>query len=75
MTEDLSTRLSSGITGLDDVLRGGLIPARTYLLRGGPGTGKTTVGLHFLTLGDARVEKPLFITMGEPEGFCRKFRF
>ena len=72
MTEGLSTRLSSGITGLDDVLRGGLIPARTYLLRGGPGTGKTTVGLHFLTLGDSRVEKPLFITMGEPEEQIRK---
>jgi circadian clock protein KaiC len=72
MTEDLSVRLSTGIAGLDEIFRGGLIPARAYLLRGGPGTGKTTVGLHFLTFGDPRVEKPLFITMGEPEEQIRK---
>jgi len=30
------------------------------------------VGLHFLTFGDSRVEKPLFITMGEPEEQIRK---
>jgi circadian clock protein KaiC len=67
MINDLSMRLSTGIMGLDEILGGGIIPARAYLLRGGPGTGKTTVGLHFLTCGDPRTEKPLFITMGEPE--------
>jgi circadian clock protein KaiC len=65
-------RLSTGIAGLDEILGGGLIPARAYLLRGGPGTGKTTVGLHFLTSGDPHVEKPLFITMGETEEQIRK---
>ena len=72
MTEDLSTRLSTGIAGLDEILKGGLIPARAYLLRGGPGTGKTTVGLHFLTSGYPEAEKPLFITMGETEEQIRK---
>jgi len=72
MTKDLPTRLPTGVTGLDEILDGGLIPARAYLLRGGPGTGKTTVGLHFLTSGDPCVEKPLFITMGEPEAQIRK---
>jgi circadian clock protein KaiC len=72
MTEDLSTRLSTGIAGLDEVLRGGLIPARSYLLRGGPGAGKTTVGLHFLTSGYPDAEKPLFITMGETEEQIRR---
>jgi circadian clock protein KaiC len=61
MKAALPTRLPTGITGLDEILGGGLIPARAYLLRGGPGTGKTTVGLHFLTSGDPHVEKPLFI--------------
>ncbi len=65
MTDDISMRLSTGIAGLDEILGGGLVPARAYLLRGGPGAGKTTIGLHFLTCGDPRVEKPLFITMGE----------
>jgi circadian clock protein KaiC len=72
MTEDLSIRFSTGVAGLDEILGGGLIPARAYLLRGGPGTGKTTVGLHFLTIGDPRVEKPLLITMGEPAEQIRK---
>jgi circadian clock protein KaiC len=72
MTIDLLSRLSTGIAGLDEILGGGLIPARAYLLRGGPGTGKTTVGLHFLTFGGRRREKPLLITMGEPEEQIRK---
>ena len=72
MKKALPTRLPTGVTGLDEILGGGLIPARAYLLRGGPGTGKTTVGLHFLTSGDPHVEKPLFITMGEPEAQIRK---
>ncbi|WP_293180279.1 MULTISPECIES: ATPase domain-containing protein [unclassified Microcoleus] len=35
-------RLSVGITGLNEVIDGGLIPQRSYLVRGSPGTGKTT---------------------------------
>jgi circadian clock protein KaiC len=42
-----SKRLSSGIRGFDEVLHGGFIPGRAYLVRGGPGSGKTTLGLHF----------------------------
>jgi circadian clock protein KaiC len=72
MKEEPLLRLSTGIAGLDEILGGGLIPARAYLLRGGPGAGKTTVGLHFLTCGDPRMEKPLLITMGEPEEQIRK---
>ena len=60
-------RISTGIAGLDDVLHGGLIPGRAYLLRGGPGSGKTTVGLHFLTAGSAQGEHVLFISVAEPE--------
>ena len=64
-------RLSTGIEGLDAVLSGGLIPNQTYLLRGGPGNGKTTLGLHFLT--QATAEKPaLFITLGEIESKVRR---
>ncbi len=72
MTEDPSTRLSTGIAGLDKILLGGLIPGRAYLLRGGSGTGKTTAGLHFLTAGQTHWEKPLFITLGENEEQIRK---
>ncbi|MDF2693591.1 MAG: putative circadian clock protein KaiC, partial [Labilithrix sp.] len=44
-------RLSTGVAGLDEALHGGLLPGRTYVVRGGPGTGKTILGLHFLTAG------------------------
>jgi circadian clock protein KaiC len=60
-------RMLTGIQGLDDILNGGLISRRTYLLHGSPGTGKTMVGMHFLTTGLAYGETALFITMGEPE--------
>ncbi|MFN2340923.1 MAG: ATPase domain-containing protein [Halanaerobium sp.] len=57
--------LSTNIDGLDEVLKGGLIPGRFYLLRGGPGTGKTTLGLHFLIEGLKNKEKVLLVTMTE----------
>jgi circadian clock protein KaiC len=72
MKRDPSVRLSTGIAGLDEILLGGLIPGRAYLLRGGPGTGKTTIGLHFLTTGKTHLEKPLFITLAESEEQIRK---
>lgn len=63
----MSSRLSTGIPGLDEILRGGLIHRRIYLVRGGPGTGKSTLGMHFLTAGAALNEKVLYITLGETE--------
>ncbi len=65
-------RLSTGIPGLDEVMHGGLVPGKAYLVRGGPGTGKTTLGLHFLATGVANGEKTLFITLGEPVEQIRK---
>jgi circadian clock protein KaiC len=65
-------RVSSGIEGLDEVLFGGFMQGRTFLVRGGPGTGKTMLGMHFLTAGAARNERCLFITLGEPEAQLRR---
>lgn len=65
-------RCSIGVPGLDEVLHGGLISGRTYLVRGGPGTGKTMLGLHFLTAGAARGERTLFITVEESTEEIRK---
>ena len=68
-------RVCTGIRGLDEVLHGGLVPGQTYLVRGGPGTGKTTLGLHFLAAGAANQEKTLLITLGETsEQICRHGR-
>lgn len=60
-------RVSTGILGLDNILCGGLVPNQAYLLRGGPGTGKTTIGLQFLTQAATKKEVGLFITLGEVE--------
>jgi circadian clock protein KaiC len=50
---------------LDDVLGGGLIPDRLYLIDGNPGSGKTTLALHFLLEGVRRGEKCLYVTLSE----------
>ncbi|RMG74043.1 MAG: recombinase RecA, partial [Nitrospirae bacterium] len=60
-------RLSTGISGLDEVLKGGFIPQRSYLIRGAPGTGKTTFGLHFLIKGIQEGGSSLYITLSESE--------
>jgi circadian clock protein KaiC len=60
-----TTRISTGIAGLDDILCGGLTAHRVYLVEGSPGTGKTTLGLQFLLEGVARGEPGLYITLSE----------
>jgi circadian clock protein KaiC len=65
-------RVSTGIKGLDEVLGGGLLAGQAYLVRGGPGMGKTTFGFHFLSEGVARGETCLLITLGESQKqLCR----
>lgn len=59
-------RLSTGVDGLDEILFGGLVEGGAYLVRGGPGTGKTTLGLHFLAAGAAAGENVLCVALGEP---------
>lgn len=56
---------STGIPGLDDVLHGGLVINRLYLVEGTPGTGKTTLALQFLLEGVAQGERGLYITLSE----------
>lgn len=60
-----NSRLSSGIEGLDEVLDGGFLPGQTYLVRGGPGCGKTTLGWHFLTANLEDGGTRLLISLGE----------
>jgi circadian clock protein KaiC len=57
--------MSTGIPGLDDILAGGLTPGRLFLVEGTPGTGKTTLSLHFLRDGVERGEKALYVTLSE----------
>jgi circadian clock protein KaiC len=64
--DDIKPALT-GISGLDDILGGGLTPDRLYLVEGTPGTGKTTLGLGFLLTGAKVGETGLYITLAETE--------
>lgn len=61
------SRLPTGISGLDDVLLGGLPKGNMYLLEGNPGTGKTTVGLQFVLEGKRQGERCLYVALAESE--------
>lgn len=51
LTESTLQKVPSGIGGLDEVTGGGLPAGRPTLVCGGPGSGKTLVGLSFLVNG------------------------
>ncbi len=59
-------RISTGIKGLDDMLHGGLIPKRPYVITGPPGSGKTTLGIHFLMDGIKHDENVILVALDEP---------
>lgn len=67
-----ATRVPTGIAGLDEILHGGLLTQGAYMLHGNPGSGKTVLGLHFLTAGTQNGERCLFIAMGETESQIRR---
>jgi circadian clock protein KaiC len=68
----MSTPLSSGIEGLDDILVGGFTPNRMYLCEGVPGSGKTTLAMQFLAAGAANGESVLYVTLSESEEELRE---
>jgi circadian clock protein KaiC len=55
----------TGLPGVDDVLGGGLPEACLYLVRGEPGSGKTTLAMQFLLEGVRRKERCLYISLSE----------
>ncbi len=62
------TRAALGISRLDEMIEGGVPRGSTTLLLGAPGTGKTLMGLHFLTEGAVHGEKGLFFGFHETVG-------
>lgn len=56
----------TGVPGLDEILHGGLIPRRSYLLVGAAGTGKTVFSIQWLLEGRRQGERLLYITLTEP---------
>lgn len=64
-SRDLAHVAPTGISGLDDILNGGLTRGRLYLTEGVPGSGKTTLAMQFLMDGARRGEPVLYITLSE----------
>ncbi len=58
-------KISTGVEGLDKILRGGLIKGRSFLLTGPPGSGKCTLALHFLLEGIKNGEDVLYISLSK----------
>jgi circadian clock protein KaiC len=58
-------KTSTQIEGLDEILHGGLPTGRTTLVGGGPGTGKTLLGLEFLYRGALSGDPGIFISFEE----------
>jgi circadian clock protein KaiC len=59
-------RIATGISTLDSMMRGGLLPGSANLIEGAPGTGKTTLAMQFVYNGITKFDEPgLIITFEE----------
>src|ERR1700730_3014833 len=65
MHEDL---IPTGISGLDDILRGGFKRGSLIMLAGNPGTGKSVFATSFLASGIIDFDEPgIYVSFGENE--------
>ena len=63
----MSERTKTGIKGLDELIEGGLPKGYSFLLLGGPGTGKTTFGAQYIYKGATEYgESGLYVALDEP---------
>lgn len=53
-----SNLIRTGNAGLDVILKGGILKGHSVLLEGGPGAGKTILGLQFLYEGAMNLDEP-----------------
>lgn len=58
-------KAASHISGFDEILFGGLPEGRTTLIQGGPGTGKSILGLEFLYRGALAGQAGIFVAFEE----------
>lgn len=60
------TSVPFGISGLDDILDGGIVKNSTVLISGSPGTGKTILGLQYLYNGAKQFDdRGVYLTFEE----------
>ncbi len=62
----IKEKVKTGTPGIDNMLEGGLIPGRPYIVSGTAGTGKTAVAMRFLIEGVTAGEQVLYVAIDEP---------
>ena len=72
LVDTATSKAKTGVSGLDNILSGGLSRGHVFLVEGTPGTGKTTVALQFLLEGAKAGERCLYITLSETERELRE---
>jgi KaiC/GvpD/RAD55 family RecA-like ATPase len=66
-------RIPTGVDGLDKMLGGGLPAERSFLICGGPGSGKTILGMQFLYHGAIECKEPgLYVSLDESKDHLRE---
>jgi KaiC/GvpD/RAD55 family RecA-like ATPase len=65
-------KISTGVSGLDEMLGGGFPQGRIVLVRGGPGSGKTTFCMQFIVDGARKNERGFYVTLEEPADLVRE---
>jgi KaiC/GvpD/RAD55 family RecA-like ATPase len=59
-------KIRSGIPGLDSIVSGGFRSGKSIVLSGPPGSGKTTFGMQFLSIGARDFEEHgIFVTLSQ----------
>lgn len=70
-------RISSGVTGLDNMLGGGYPEKSIVIVSGGPGSGKTIKSLQYTNAAIQRGEPVVYVNLEEPwinkKRYCRNF--
>ena len=62
---DPSTRVSTGVPGLDELVNGGYFLGSTTVVAGMSGVGKSVMALHYMAEGARRGERSLMLSLDE----------
>jgi circadian clock protein KaiC len=60
-------RVSTGVSGLDTLIEGGIPKGFTVLIAGNPGTGKTVLTSHFLYDGLTKNQNGIYVSFSEAD--------
>ena len=63
---DPTTRITTGVPGLDALVNGGYLLGSTTVIAGISGVGKSVMGLHFLAEGARLGQRSLMFSLDEP---------